>query len=268
MAIGALFLVASTWLAGTSASYASVNRVNVQLTVGTSPRPGHDELVQLTEGSMDTPLEECPVGQKLETACKDQGSFTDEVYACPSLDGNTRVTPNGALHKLYCFTGTRRGTVKVARADSLVACVDICSEVDGCLGVGWNRKNLECWLKNEYITDTFPTISGENSDSSSEQCPSFDPASDTCPSVSGKIRCDFNEQFRIYCGLALTTTNLEMVMADSLGECMEKCAAIPACKGADYIGGDKRCFIKSSYVDAPYSRKAHVDSFVLVQRRP
>ncbi|KAI9756089.1 MAG: hypothetical protein M1815_004202 [Lichina confinis] len=268
MAIGTLVLVASTWLAGTSASYASVNRLNVQVTLGTSPRPGHEELAHLTEGSIHPPGDECPVGHEYEWTCKDKGSYADDIYECPSLHGNTRVTPNHDYHKLLCNTQTHRHNVNTkVLTSTFVACVDICSENEKCVGVDWDRKTTRCWQKDEYITDTYPTISNKDVDSSSEQCPWYDPEEESCPFLNGKIRCDFGQQFKIFCKLALATTNLKAVDADTMSSCMEQCAAMPACKGADYNRVTKKCYTKSAYLDTPTIPNLQVDSIVLVERR-
>ena len=269
MALGTLVLVASTWLAGTSASYASVNRVNIQLTMGTSPRPGHEELVHLTEGSINPPEDYCPVSHEFVWACKDQGSFAGDIYECPSLDGNTRITPNDDRHKLHCSTQTARKDLPVEEevtTNTLVACVDICSENEECVGVEWNRRDFVCSLKSEYMTDSYPAVHANYIDSSSEVCPRYDLENEGCP--SGKIRCIFGEQFRFYSGLALMSANLVAVDAQNLQVCMRKCAEMPACKGADYIRARNKCYTKSAYVDVATTVKPTVDSFVLVQRRP
>ncbi|KAI9751293.1 MAG: hypothetical protein M1815_001257 [Lichina confinis] len=255
MAIGTLVLVASTWLAGTSASYASVNRVNVQLTMGTSPWPGHDELVQLTEGSKDIPLEECP------------GSYVNDIESCPLLDGNTRVTPNHDYHKLYCNAMTDHENLKEVMTSSFLACVDACSMEEGCVGAGWNKSSSICSLKTEYITDEYPITPNTDVDSSSEQCPSFDPEEGTCPSVNGKICCDFGEQFKIFCNLAVMTPTLEQVDAETLGSCIEQCAAMPRCTGADYDRSTKHCYTKYAYLANPTQQDTRLDGFVMVQRR-
>ena len=198
MAISTLVLVASTWLAGTSASYASVNRVNAPLTIGTSPRPGQAELVHLTQGSIHPPEDEC-----LEHTCKDQGSFANNIYECPSLNGNTRVTPNGDPHKIYCGVQNDHATLRRATTDSFIACVDTCSEDEECVGVGWNHTDSVCTMKTEYMTPTLPSVENINIDSASEQCPSLDPEVKRCQAVNGKIHCDFGEQFKLFCNLAL-----------------------------------------------------------------
>ena len=267
MAIGTLVLVASTWLAGTSASYASVNRVNIQLTVGTSPRPGHGELVHLSRGSIHPQEDECPVGHRLEYICKDQGSYTDNIYDCPSLNGNTRVTPNGDLHKIYCGVQTDRATLRQATTDSFIACVDTCSEDEECVGVGWNHCDSVCTMKTEYITPAWPSVENSSIDSSSEQCPYFDPEAEECPSVNGKIRCDFGEQFRLFCGLALNGPNLSYDSADNMYECVGRCAANTSCMGIDFVNRDKRCYLKSTYLDVPIVRKSWSYSAVFVGRR-
>ena len=262
MAIGTLVLVASTWLAGTSASYASVNRVDAQLTIGTSPRPGQAELVHLTQGSIHPPEDEC-----LEYTCKDQGSFANNIYECPSLNGNTRVTPNGDLHKIYCGVQNDHATLRQATTDSFITCVNTCSEDEDCVGVGWNHTDSVCTMKTEYITSTLPSVENINIDSSSEQCPSLDPEVEKCPTVNGKIHCNFGEQFRLFCNLALLGDVFGMAFTNSMYRCIEICAKYTECKGVDFAERQQFCSLKSNYRETPTSPASWANSAVFVDRR-
>ncbi|KAI9781119.1 MAG: hypothetical protein M1816_002477 [Peltula sp. TS41687] len=253
-----IILLVATWLAGALA----------QLTGRYSLVP--QALLHGSGGMMveDTCPPCCSFGKKFECGCLDQGSFVNNPVECPSLHNNTRITPSGSKYYLYCTTQTQRANIKIVPSKDFIECVDICAAQSGCMGVDFDRKTKQCWLKSELISTDDPMNTNPDVDSSALVVPEAKP-DENCPELDRQIRFVGGIPFKFFCGLGLLGESLPglPVKASTLAACGKLCADNSKCQGADYNSVSGACSLKANYLSEPTHPRAQGHSLVPLAKR-
>ncbi|KAH9206947.1 hypothetical protein DL95DRAFT_484425 [Leptodontidium sp. 2 PMI_412] len=143
-----------------------------------------------------------------------------------------------------------------AHADTLDECLDICSTLHPiCTGVAWDPSlklgYVNCYPKNSTAR-IFDNARAEAGDGLRCAKALLEAAPDDCPAaINGTVIVSSRDSFKLSCGEDRPGNNITSQHANSLGDCVNSCAADTnaSCLGAVFdanmVNGYENCYLKS-----------------------
>ncbi|KAH8201097.1 hypothetical protein TruAng_004724 [Truncatella angustata] len=189
-------------------------------------------------------------------------------FPCPGGNNNQI----GDVQKFNALCGLDIGGVEIDRmqVDSLATCVSICTshQAPRCDGVTFRMDNI-CIFKTGIATTStqFQPIAGADSAIGLLPVP---PPSSRCASLgTGMIQLMAAKNFNLQCGQIFAGNDIEQQFQPSFDDCLNACAAMPACGGISFdvqqSQGFRNCYLKTQITTGGLLARAGVDSaFVAV----
>ncbi|KAI8953770.1 hypothetical protein F4801DRAFT_587970 [Xylaria longipes] len=185
----------------------------------------------------------------------------------PCPNGNGTMIGDEQQFVVYCDTRFRGDEVFRQKADSLIACAEMCTSFQNprCEGAEFGG-NKDCVLLGNLVPQG--TRPSRFFDSAAAVLPQPGPTSSCSQQGTGTTFLSQSTSFTLQCGKIVNGKDLEQQFQMTLESCLAACSANPACGGVTFdpqqTAGFRNCYLKTTIDAADLFAKTGVDSAVIV----